>query len=366
MGSSDKAWEFSDKTDILKAGEYIVSMGYNRSNNTIYSYTGFPEGIKYFYHKLTFKALTEDEAAEFTAQKEAAAVEDMVGNLPEVDSLTLEDAAQVQAAADALEALSEQAKAKVSDESKAEIAAAVEKIKELRQQASEEEANKAAAQGAEKLISSLPDTAALTLDNEQAVNDAMAAYNALTNKQKSYVSSDAVDKLFEAVGKINELKDAQGQGGSGSGEGGSGSGEGGSGSGSGEFSEQGGNSGSGSTSGTTPSASTSKISAPAEIMDLPAVKIAKPKAAKKAVTVKWKKVSKKNKKRIAGIEIQVATDRGFTDIVKTANGKKTKTSAKVKKLKSKKTYYVRVRAYKNINGVKHVSKWSSVKKVKVK
>ena len=105
--------------------------------------------------------------------------------------------------------------------------------------------------------------------------------------------------------------------------------------------------------------------APAEIVDLPAVKISKPAAAKKAVTVKWKKVNKKNLKKIQGIEIQVATDSGFTDIVKTATAGKKKTSKKIKGLTSKQTYYVRIRAYKNAADGKHVSAWRA-KRVKIK
>ena len=99
--------------------------------------------------------------------------------------------------------------------------------------------------------------------------------------------------------------------------------------------------------------------------DLPAVKISKPKAGKKKVTVKWKKVSKKNKKKIQGIEIQVATDPGFTDIVKTTTGSKKKTSKAIKGLKSKTTYYVRIRAYKNAADGKHVSYWKT-KTVRIK
>ncbi|MBQ6313972.1 MAG: hypothetical protein IJI11_00040 [Mogibacterium sp.] len=105
--------------------------------------------------------------------------------------------------------------------------------------------------------------------------------------------------------------------------------------------------------------------APSEIQDLPAVKISKPKAAKKAVTVKWKKVSKKNLKKIGGIEIQVATDSGFTNIIKSTTAGKKKTSKKIKGLTSKQTVWVRIRAYKNAADGKHVSAWKS-KKVKIK
>ena len=85
--------------------------------------------------------------------------------------------------------------------------------------------------------------------------------------------------------------------------------------------------------------------APVEIIDLPAAKISKPKAAKKKLTVKWKKVSKKNLKKISGIQIQVATDPGFTNIVKTATAGKKKTSKKIGGLQPKTKYYVRIRAY---------------------
>ncbi|MBR2540198.1 MAG: hypothetical protein IKE85_05140 [Mogibacterium sp.] len=104
---------------------------------------------------------------------------------------------------------------------------------------------------------------------------------------------------------------------------------------------------------------TPAVTAPAEIQDLPAVKISKPKAAKRAVTVKWKKVSKKNQKKIGGIEIQVATDSDFTNIVKSTTAGKKKTSKKIKGLKSKQTYWVRIRAYKNAADGKHVSSWKT-------
>ena len=96
--------------------------------------------------------------------------------------------------------------------------------------------------------------------------------------------------------------------------------------------------------------------APAEIIDLPAVKISNPKAAKKKLTVKWKKVSKKNQKKIKGIQIEIATDPGFTNIVKTAKAGKKKTSKKIGGLQAKTKYYVRIRAYGAPN---HYSVWKS-------
>lgn len=99
---------------------------------------------------------------------------------------------------------------------------------------------------------------------------------------------------------------------------------------------------------------------------LPSVKISKPVSAKKAATVKWKKVSKANQKKIAKIEIQYSMDKTFKTGVKTVTAKKNATSKKITKLTSKKTYYVRIRAYKKSGGAVHVSKWSAIKKVKAK
>ena len=103
------------------------------------------------------------------------------------------------------------------------------------------------------------------------------------------------------------------------------------------------------------------VPAPTEVRDLPAVKISKPKAGKKKATVKWKKVSKKNLKKIQGIEIRVVGP----NYNKTFTAGKKKTSKTVKNLKSGKKYTVSVRAYKWVGNVKHVSAWKS-KKVKVK
>ena len=102
------------------------------------------------------------------------------------------------------------------------------------------------------------------------------------------------------------------------------------------------------------------------IVDLPKVSIKKPGRAKAAFTAKWKKVSKKNRKKIGGIEIQYSTRSDFASSYTVKTAKKTAASKKFKKLGRKNTYYVRVRSYKWISGKKHVSAWSAVKTVKTK
>ena len=90
--------------------------------------------------------------------------------------------------------------------------------------------------------------------------------------------------------------------------------------------------------------------------------------AKKAITVKWKKQpAKMAKSRITGYQIQLATNKKFTKGKKlvTVKGYK-KVSKKIGKLKANKTYYVKVRTYKTVGGVKYYSKWSKVKAVKTR
>ena len=99
---------------------------------------------------------------------------------------------------------------------------------------------------------------------------------------------------------------------------------------------------------------------------LPKVKIKAPKKAKKSFTAKWKKLSKKQQKVVKGVEIEYSTTPDFSAAYKFKTAGKKKTSVKVKKLTSKKTYYVRAHTYVVRNGVKYVSYWSPVKKVKVK
>lgn len=76
------------------------------------------------------------------------------------------------------------------------------------------------------------------------------------------------------------------------------------------------------------------------------------------VKVTWKKVANS-----LGYQIQYATNKKF----KKAKKKTVKsTFVTLKKLKKKKTYFIRIRAYKIADGKKVYGKWSSVKKVKVK
>ena len=95
--------------------------------------------------------------------------------------------------------------------------------------------------------------------------------------------------------------------------------------------------------------------------------LSKVKATRKSFSATWKKQSKQT----SGYQLQYSTNKKFAKSVKTTTITKTSTVKKtVKKLSAKKTYYVRVRTYKNVKvgkkTVKMYSGWSKVKSVKVK
>ena len=85
-------------------------------------------------------------------------------------------------------------------------------------------------------------------------------------------------------------------------------------------------------------------------------------AGKKSITVN---ITKKST-QVTGYQIQYSTSKKFTSAkTKTISSYKT-TKYTLKSLSAKKTYYVRVRTYKTVNGTKYYSGWSTIKSVKTK
>jgi hypothetical protein len=84
---------------------------------------------------------------------------------------------------------------------------------------------------------------------------------------------------------------------------------------------------------------------------------------KASITVKWKKNT-----QATGYEIRLCTSKKFKNgVVKKTVKSASKTCATITKgLKSGKTYYVQIRAYKTTTSGKIYSKWSASKKIKVK
>lgn len=123
-----------------------------------------------------------------------------------------------------------------------------------------------------------------------------------------------------------------------------------------------GNTSASTTAAPTTTTATNKTTTPAKVtVKKTTLKSAKNAKGKKLV-VKWNKNTAGN-----GYQIQYSTSKKF------AKGNKTKTISKnkttsytIKKLKKKKTYYVRIRTYKKVSGKTYYSGWSSVKKATIK
>ena len=96
----------------------------------------------------------------------------------------------------------------------------------------------------------------------------------------------------------------------------------------------------------------------------PSIATGKIKAAKstkkKQATIKWKKVSGAN-----GYQVAYSLKKSFKK-AKTVKVSASKVKTTIKKLTRNKTYYVKVRAYKNYRGQTYYGSYSKVKKVKIK
>ena len=84
--------------------------------------------------------------------------------------------------------------------------------------------------------------------------------------------------------------------------------------------------------------------------------IKKVKSKKKSLTVTWKKV-----RGVTGYKIQYSLKKNFKKAKSKTIKKASTTSLTIKKLKSKKKYYVRIRTYKKISGKTYQSNWSKSK-----
>lgn len=90
-------------------------------------------------------------------------------------------------------------------------------------------------------------------------------------------------------------------------------------------------------------------------------KLTRVKTKKKSIALAWKK----NVKQTTGYQIQYGLKKNFKGAkLKTVKNKTTRLT--LKGLKFRKQYYIRIRTYKTIGKKKYCSRWSKVKKVKVR
>ena len=82
---------------------------------------------------------------------------------------------------------------------------------------------------------------------------------------------------------------------------------------------------------------------------------------RKTFTTTWKKTGGNS-----GWQVQYSTNKKFRSGVRTVNLKSSNTRLTVRKLKSRKNYYVRIRSYKKVGKQTWYSRWSSVKSVRIR
>ena len=82
---------------------------------------------------------------------------------------------------------------------------------------------------------------------------------------------------------------------------------------------------------------------------------------RKTFTTTWKKTGGNS-----GWQVQYSTNKKFRSGVRTVNLKSRNTKLTVRKLRSRKNYYVRIRSYKKVGKQTWYSRWSSVKSVRIR
>ena len=136
-------------------------------------------------------------------QEASAVVIEKIEALPQVAQITLENEEVVTQVKGAFDGLTSAQQLLVSADKQSKLTDAVAKIVQLKK---DQEVAAKVAVVTEK-ITALPAASEITLTHETAVNDAQAAFNALTADQKALVVAENQTKLANAVAKINELHD---------------------------------------------------------------------------------------------------------------------------------------------------------------
>lgn len=138
-----------------------------------------------------------------TNAERANAVSIRIGTLPDLTALKLSDEAAVQQVLASYENLTPEQQALLSDADRTKLQQVVDRISELK---AEYAADVAAAEAVRAEIAALPSVATLTLNDEAAVEAALAAFDALTPTRKQLVNAETLALLVDAKVKIDELK----------------------------------------------------------------------------------------------------------------------------------------------------------------
>ena len=162
------------------------------------AYDALTDDQQSFIDAETLSKLTDAEAAltEAIDQDAADAVDDKIDSLPDV--VTLDDKADVEAARAAFDALTDDQKALIDNDSIAKLEAAEKVI-----------ADREAAKAVTDQINALPAASEITLADKPLVDAAVEALDNLTFEQVEYITLDTHGKLGEAIKAIMNLEAAK-------------------------------------------------------------------------------------------------------------------------------------------------------------
>ena len=314
---NNNTYAIGDVIPIIPGNNKIIVKNTSSNNNFTTSYT-------FNFH------IDELERSKYDAIQELQEYVDAIDKTlykeaeqEEIDQLLTDGKEAINEAEDeeAVAAALAQAKEKVDAvEKAADIDAAVEQVNEA--------------------ISALPAPDAITLNDKEAVTNAREMFNSLNETEQKYVTNEVILKLAEAVidkldaeDKLAKAEDALKQA---------------------EADKK-------AAEGALKEAEEALAKAEQDAFKaLAKVSLKNVKGAKKKITVTWKKAD-----GAKGYEVLISKNKKGTKAAKTYTVKKNAAKKVIKKLK-KGTYYVKVRAYKTIQGNTVYGKYSKVKKVKVK
>ena len=183
------AQEVTDMIEALPAAEEVVFEDVEAIADARLAYDDLTDDQKAYVADETLQKLVDDEAA-IVSILQVLFCEDAINALPAAEDITYADKADVVDARGAYDALTDDQKIQIPDETLQKLIdaeAAIEKI--------EEDIEAAAA--VEDLIDALPNPNRVTINDKEAIEEAQAAYDALTDEQKARV--DEADKVKLAV-----------------------------------------------------------------------------------------------------------------------------------------------------------------------
>ena len=171
------------------------------------AYDALTEDQKTLVSAETVKVLTDAEAKLAEIKKDAAdkdAADAVIALINAIGEVKLESEEAIKEARAAYDALTDAQKALVDAEALKVLTDAEAKLAQLKEEAAQAAADKAAADAAVSKITAIGE---VKLESEEAIKEARAAYDALTEDQKALVNAETLKALTDAEAKLAQLKE---------------------------------------------------------------------------------------------------------------------------------------------------------------